>query len=60
VAVANTAARAAAEEAATGAWVREVEGGRLSRVVAPGMPHGVFGPWSQDAGTNLALSGVYS
>ena len=52
--VATNAAMAAAEEAASGAWFTELQTGHLSKVHAPGMPHGVFGPW-QEQGKLLHL-----
>ena len=44
---ADTAAALAAREAASGAWLAELESGECPRVVAPGLPHGVFGAWAQ-------------
>jgi hypothetical protein len=44
---ADTAAALAAREAASGAWLAELEGGKMSRVVAPGLPRGIFGAWAQ-------------
>ena len=50
MALASNAATAAAKEAASGAWLEEVQNDRLPRVTAPGMPHGVFGPWQENGG----------
>ena len=43
---ASTTATRAAEEAATGLWVRELDSKQLPKVLAPGIPHGVFGGWA--------------
>ena len=55
MAVATNAAMAAAEEAASGAWLAELQSGRLPKALAPGMPHGVFGAW-QEQGKSLHTS----
>ena len=44
---ASTTATRAAEEAATGLWVRELDSEQLPKVLSPGMPHGVFGGWAE-------------
>lgn len=44
--VSSTAAKAA-EEAATGIWLREFESGARTKALAPGMSHGVFGAWAE-------------
>jgi hypothetical protein len=44
---ADTAAALAAREAASGAWLAELESGNCPRVVTPGLPHGIFGAWAQ-------------
>ena len=41
----STAASKAAEEAATGSWLQELESGNLPRIAAPGLTQGWFGPW---------------
>lgn len=41
----STAASKAAEEAATGSWLQELESGNLPRIAAPGLIQGWFGPW---------------
>ena len=41
----STAASKAAEEAATGTWLQELESGNLPRITAPGLTQGWFGPW---------------
>lgn len=48
----NPAAKAAAEEAATGAWLAELESGDplQLRAVAPGMGRSLFGGWAAEAG----------
>lgn len=50
--MATNAATTAAEEAVSGAWLKELQSRHLPRVLAPGMPHGIFGPW-QDEGIPL-------
>jgi antiviral helicase SKI2 len=47
----NPAAAAAIKEAASGAWLNELESGRpeLLKAVAPGMGHGMFGGWAAEA-----------
>ncbi len=47
MAMASNAATAAALEAASGAWLKELQSGHLPKTLAPGMPHGVFGPWQE-------------
>lgn len=47
--VADTAAMAAAEEARSGVWACDLDRKALPKVLAPGMPHGVFGPWQQES-----------
>lgn len=48
----NPAAAAAAEEAATGAWLAELERGdpSLLKTAAPGMGRGLFGGWAEEDG----------
>lgn len=41
----STAASKAAEEAATGSWLKQLESGSLPRITAPGLSQGWFGPW---------------
>jgi hypothetical protein len=45
--VVSTAAARAAEEAQTGAWLRELESGGPLTAVAPGLPYGLFTEGSQ-------------
>lgn len=40
----STAASKAAEEAATGSWLRDLATGNLPRIAAPGLAEGWFGP----------------
>jgi len=47
----STAASKAAEEAATGSWLQELESGNLPRIAAPGLSHGWFGPWEEEDNT---------
>ncbi|KAL3159262.1 hypothetical protein ABBQ32_011226 [Trebouxia sp. C0010 RCD-2024] len=42
----STAASKAAEEAATGLWLRDLESGNLPWITAPGLNQGWFGPWA--------------
>lgn len=42
----STAASKAAEEAATGSWLQDLESGNLPRITAPGLNQGWFGPWA--------------
>lgn len=51
----STAATKAAEEAASGTWLKELESGKLPRITAPGLTQGWFGPWetAPDDETNL-------
>lgn len=42
----STAVTEAAEAAATGAWLVELESGAPIRTVAPGLPRGLFGAWA--------------
>ncbi|KAK9802049.1 hypothetical protein WJX73_006832 [Symbiochloris irregularis] len=45
----STSASRAAEEARTGAWLRDLQGpGPPPRVLAPGLDHGIFGAWAQE------------
>lgn len=44
----NPATSAAATEAASMAWLQELESGNLPMVSAPGLDKGAFGPWSRD------------
>ena len=46
--IATNAATNAAKEAASGAWLKELQSRHLPRVLAPGMPHGIFGPWQEE------------
>lgn len=41
----STAATKAAEEAATGSWLTDLESGNLPRIAAPGLGEGWFGAW---------------
>lgn len=45
MAVVSNAASSAALEASTGAWSQELRSGKLPRILAPGMPYGLFGAW---------------
>jgi hypothetical protein len=47
----DSAAAAAAAEAASGAWLAELDSGKLERLraAAPGMKRGLFGGWAADA-----------
>ncbi|KAL4444150.1 hypothetical protein ABPG75_011887 [Micractinium tetrahymenae] len=55
----NPAAAAAAEEAATGAWLAELEAGdpALLRAAAPGMGQGLFGGWALGEGAAVQEAG---
>ena len=54
--VTTTAATRAAEEAATGKWLEELESGRPLKALAPGMDQGVFGAWElSDEATGVLL-----
>ena len=44
----STAASKAAEEAATGSWLKQLESGSLPRITAPGLSQGWFGPWETE------------
>ena len=44
----STAATKAAEEAATGSWLKQLESGSLPRITAPGLSQGWFGPWETE------------
>ena len=44
----STAASKAAEEAATGSWLKQLESGTLPRITAPGLSQGWFGPWETE------------
>ena len=54
----STAASKAAEEAATGSWLQQLESGTLPRIAAPGLSQGWFGPWDSapedESSQNLA------
>lgn len=41
----STAATKAAEEAATGSWLTDLESGKLPRIAAPGLGESWFGAW---------------
>ena len=61
--VGTTAAQTAAEEARSGKWLRELEGGGPLRALAPGMERGAFGAWAihdgegQDHSENTCTGG---
>ena len=44
--VSTTAAQKAAEEARSGKWLQELEGGGPLRALPPGMERGAFGAWA--------------
>ena len=44
----STAATKAAEEAASGSWLKQLESGKLPRIAAPGLTQGWFGPWQEE------------
>lgn len=44
----STAASKAGEEAATGAWLRQLDSGDLPRIAAPGLGEGWSGPWQHN------------
>lgn len=55
MAAVSNAASLAAAEAATGSWFQELQSGKLPKVLAPGMPYGVFGPWQSQGIKALPL-----
>lgn len=54
----STAASKAAEEARTGAWLRQLESGRNAKSLAPGLEYGLFGAWASGLSSTLVPSEI--